>query len=485
MSSSRQVFSDSAFTAVTSIVSILRGLAVIPLITNLLGASTYGIWVTLIAALTFLTSTTGIHLHGALIRYGSQDFDKNQAYSDTLFLTIAISTASALVLIGSSFVVDLSAVFDSGIGNYQDLVIIFSLLLVMRMILSININFPRSKGHSRYYDLIRIAQHLLETFALVTIFLLGGGLIAGLGGLALSAFLLNFSLFGFILYRYHIPHPNSSGLFEYVRFGVPMIPKEVSSSILQDIDKYLLLFFVGSGAVGVYSVAQKICRPIVNLTSIFNPTLYPTVTRAWRENDEETIKEIYTSIFRYYTLLGVPAVFGLLLVADPMMVLVSNTDIASEGVFLVPVFIAGYFLRGYGNPLRYILTSVERTDLIGGIVTAGVLLNIVLNVILIPEFGMLGAAFATLAAQILLCYLTFYFANNSIPFSIPRSTVVRSCCAALVMFVSLWSLPVSLGTWGTLIAYPPLGVLVYFITIFLLGEFSQSEQNFLWDKLLL
>lgn len=475
MSLVRKVFSDSAFTAVRSLLQIARGLVVIPIITNLLGADSYGIWVTVLAIVTLVSSAGGLHLHGALIRYGSQDLSSNQTYSDVLFLSFVLGFAITVSGIGLSMIVDVSQWLSGDLTNQVTLVTIVGALLYLRILLNVNMNFPRSKGVSKFYDVIRLLRSALETVALVGVFVLGGGILAGLGALVAVAAILNIGVFGFVVSSYSVPLPDPSNFGVYVRFGAPMIPKEVSTYLLADIDKYLLLFFMGAGTVGIYSVAEKICKPIVTLTKVFNPSLYPRITEAWEAENFSAVTNVYESIFRYYSILGIPAMFGLVVLSEPLMTVLSNAEIAEQGFALVPIFIVGYFLKGYDNPIRYILTSAERTELIGGAVTAAVVFNIVANILLIPNFEMVGAAVATLGAQTLLFGLIFYFSQQRINLRLPWNTIGRSFVASVAMAVVLWYIDMGLTPPQQLVAYPFVGAGLYFALIYVLGEFTSSE----------
>jgi O-antigen/teichoic acid export membrane protein len=475
MSTLQKVFSDSAFSAFRYLVSIARGIVIIPLITNLLGAEGYGVWVTIFAIIKLCSSAGGMHLHGSLVRYVSRAEDQNQVYVDILFLAVVLSGLLAGLVVAASSLVDLSRLFEGAVTEQFRLAVVAALLIGSTLLLDININFPRARGDITLFDLLKLCRDALEIGVLAAVFLLGGGILAGMAALLGLSVLLNVALVSVVVVRFQLPVPDVSNCYRYIRYGVPMVPKELSSSLLAHSDKYLLLYFIGPATVGVYAVAQAICRPLVSFTGIFNPTLYPTIAQAWDDGDFDEIATIYRSIFRFYSIVGIPATVGVVVVAEPLLTLLSTPEIAREAFLLVPIFITGYFLRGYDNTLEYILTAADRTEVIGGAVTVTVPLNIVLNVLLIPRLGTAGAALATLVSNVVIFGTLLHYSYAQLPFPIPLATVGRSVVAALTMGLLLWSVGPELGPYGTLLTYPVAGAVIHFTTLLLTGEFSGTE----------
>lgn len=475
MNQVRKVFSDSAFTAIRSVITIGRGVVVIPLIVNLLGAGSYGVWVTVLAIIGLLDGTGGLHLHGALIRYNSKGKENNQAYSDIMFLILIISTTISIAILIIGLNTNLSFIFSNEISNGDGLVIVGAILLFSSLIFRINVNFPRSKGSVKLYDSIKIVKLFVEILVLFCLFILGGGIIAGLFALSIISIVSNILMFSAIMFRYNIPLPNKNNFDKYIKYGFPMMPATISSSVLQHIDKYLLIYFLGPTTVGIYAVAQAICKPIVNLTDVFNPTLYPTISKSWDENRMEDIKEIYYLIFRYYSIIGFPTVIGVVIISEPLLLIISTPNITDKGLFLVPIFIIGYFLRGYDSTIRYVLTSAERTNRIGFSVFLSMAVNLIVNLLLIPRIGMMGAAIATLIAHTLMFILILYYAISEITIAIPWRTIGRSLIASLVMGGSLTILDLELSKYMSIVINPLLGILIYFLVLFLMGEISWKD----------
>lgn len=481
MSLLKKVFSDSAITGIRLIITTLRGLILIPIITNLLGAGSYGIWTTVLAFTSLIKSTGSLHLHGALIRYGVRDEGKEQTYVDILtFIVVAASLLSILVGI-SAWYVDISVFLEGEIDDEVGLIIASCLLIFASMLWDINLNFFRSKGRVKFYDVLRIAKLILEAGGLIFIFFVGGGIIEGIAFLGASSLILSIILFAIIVKSVVLPQPTMRRYIIYFRYSIPMVPRIVSDQILTNGDKFLVLYFLNPAAVGIYAVAYAVSTLLVKFTSIFNPTLYPTIAHAWDTGKLDEITTLYKHILRGYFILAIPALVGLSLLAEPLLTILSTVDIAKEGAILVPILLFGFLMKGAHNPLTYILTSAERTSRIALVIIFGTSLNLVLNVMLIPQFGLFGAAFATAISASSILLLMYYFANKVVSVPLPFQSIANSIVAAGIMGSVLSFLPIH-DILLEMILLPPIGMIIYFVALYSLGEFAPREIKWLSEK---
>jgi len=472
MSLARKILSDSIFSALSNCVSIVRGLVAIPLITKLLGTGQYGIWTILLSFVTIFKTVGGAHLHGALIRYQSADRSAEQSYSDTLCLTLVIAATLALLLLGPIRLLDV----DRLVGADVTLALtVATVLMASEMVYRINWNFPRARGDIRFHESARVAKLLVETIALVVVFLNGGGILAGLLALIAVSVLANAALFYYVFTTCTVPAPDPSRFRTYVSFGLPMVPKDLSGYVLSHSDKYLLLFFLSPAAVGVYSVAYGVSTTVQRLSSVLNPTLYPTIAGAWDDGRTDEIRDVYRGIFRYYTILIVPAVVGLAVLAEPLLRVVSTDTVAADGAPLVPLLALAFTMRGYETVTEYILTAAEETNKMAVATGVTAALNIALNVALIPTFGLLGATVTTLLSQLVFTALIFHYSRAHIPIALPWRILAKAIVCAAVMGAALLHVPLALTDVQRLAAYPPLGATVYFLAMGLLGELPVTE----------
>jgi len=466
----RKILGDTAFSSLRVLLTLLRGIILIPIITKFLGETAYGHWVILIAIVSVASSVGGLHLHGALIRYTPREDQKGQTLVDILSLGVAAAAIfSALVYLTVKVIG-----FAPDIIYSETIAIALSLLVAGRILILILKNYPRSHNRVKEFEIITIFQLILENLALAITLWHFRSLVAAIWVLVAIVFLLS----GLLATRY-LPRkllvPNVSRFGQYLRYSIPMVPKATSSRVLTNADKFLITIFISPGAVAIYAVSFSIASLLRNLTNPLNPTLYPAVASAWDEGDYLGVQDLYHHIFRVYTLIGIPAVVGITILSEPLLLIVSTEQIASQGRYLLPALAVGFFFRGYDNPMAYVFNAAEENTILAKIIISAVIINVGLNLILIPSLEIFGAVIATFVSNFLITGCVYTFVKGKIKIRFPHRVMLRSSFATLLMGTVLIFQPFSLSATIKLGFYPLIGLLVYSIGLLLSGELSIGE----------
>jgi O-antigen/teichoic acid export membrane protein len=195
-------------------------------------------------------------------------------------------------------------------------------------------------------------------------------------------------------------------LYKYFRFGkidwklmkemfsysIPMIPNSISWWISNSSDKYILTYFCGATATGIYSVSYKIPTILSVCYGIF--------MSAWRLSavddfgsveTEKFYSEVFTKLTKVLIIMGA----GIILFNKVLAKFLYANDFYNAKEF-VPVLVIAFLLHGLSEFYGSIYTSAKCTKLLMYSSFIGALSNIVLNFLLIPEFQGMGAALATL-----------------------------------------------------------------------------------------
>lgn len=193
-------------------------------------------------------------------------------------------------------------------------------------------------------------------------------------------------------WKYLLLKPDKYVFREMITYSIPLIPSSLAWWVMNASDKYMLLYYIGIEANGIYAVAHKL-PTIINL---FNSLFF----QAWQLSAVEESKDIssrafYTSVFNMLAMILICiASFVLLLLKGLMSVLVADsyTDAWRYSPFLVIAMVFSAFSSFFGT--NYTATKKTKgafkTTLIGAIT------NLLLNYLLIRIFGINGAAFATM-----------------------------------------------------------------------------------------
>jgi O-antigen/teichoic acid export membrane protein len=469
---SGKVLSDTLVSVSRRFLFILRGIILIPIITKTAGTDVYGLWSTAIALAGVLVIVGGFHMHGALIRFGQREDDIQTSVSEVYILTLLTTSVVATTYVLVEFVFGLGLV-GGGIENgFRGTLLLAGLTIAWGGFVVLQ-NTPRASGNVKIYEFIEIVRGFLEAVVLGVVFFLTGRVFAGLLALCSLYVLLNLILG--IKYLTRVGIPARSSFKRYFSYGAPMFPKEVASSLIQHGDKILILYFMSPTAVGIYAVTYSVTKLLQTMAGTMNSTLYPTVSSLWDNDDHDSLVKLYNQINRWIVLLGIPALVGLIFVANPAIRLLSTPKIATTSVDFIPILAVGFAISGYSKPLVYILTAAEETVKLGGINIFAATLNIVLNILLIPWAGLIGAALATATSQVVTAGYITYYARGRLDFSFPARSFVISIIGTTLMLGGLILIPLPPSAVIQTVVYPVVGILIYFPLIIILGGTSWSE----------
>ena len=133
-------------------------------------------------------------------------------------------------------------------------------------------------------------------------------------------------------------------------------------------------------------------------------------------------------------------------------------------------------LAGVYVVFSQVFVLIKRTSIIGISWAAAALLNLGLNIVFVPRFGVLAAAVTTFVSYTLLTGSIVFFSTKHLRFDIKGWFILKSLASSVVMSLIIWKLdPVSIINVLWVIV---LGALVYFGSLFLMKSFSINEIRF-------
>ena len=264
---------------------------------------------------------------------------------------------------------------------------------------------------------------------------------------------------------------------EYLRFSLPTIPGNISSWIVQSSDRYLIGFFLGTLFVGYYVPAYVIGNSINFFIMPLTFVLPAVLSKFYDENKIGEVKTYLKYSLKYFLMIGIPSVFGLSILSKQLLTIFSTSEIARQSYHIVPFVALSILLFGIYAVTAQIISLKKKTKITGMIWMAAAFLNLGLNFIFIPKFGILGAAITTLLAYSLAFTLTWYYSFREFQFDIDWKFISKSVFASILMtLLIVWFTP--MGLLKTIIAII-LGAFVYGTLIFLFKGFSKKEIEFL------
>ena len=410
--------------------------------------------------------------HSALRFYSEINSGKSEFSLDDYFST----TITFSILVGSIciFFWILVLMFMPEIFGESRVVVsslfIASFLILIRILYSAIINIYRAKEFS---GLVSTYSVFLKYGTLGCIFLLlflwQKNLMSVYAGTVIweVIILIFISVHLFKHFRQHIHFSINPALLKVMLFyGVPMLGTELAYGLLDTGDRYIIQYLLGASQLGEYAAAYNLCTIIDGVIALsVTMAIRPMYLRIWEEEGEKKTREFVEMSIRYYCLAAIPIVFGLTAISDDLIGLLASEKYLA-GTVIIPYVMLGFAIFGSSFIIAAGLIIHKQSMKLMGFVVVAVVLNILLNFILIPWFGIEGAAMATLFSFSALTAMMYIYSAKRLYIGIPVKKIAIYCGLSGIMYLTI--IQISTGnSFYNLIAKISLGIVLYALTIFI------------------
>jgi O-antigen/teichoic acid export membrane protein len=211
------------------------------------------------------------------------------------------------------------------------------------------------------------------------------------------------------IYKYKIGKLNFSFDYNYSKElskkVLPFALFSVLTEILFAIDTVLLSYMRGDQFVGYYQASMKIIVALTVIPEILYSSFFPTLSKLYEiKNASEMIGEKLMTILLY---IGVPLTAIIFILADKIILFVYG-DSFSESIVIFKILSVALLLRFVIKGYETILFAIGKQTVIFYIVLFATVFNIILNILSIQRFGLLGAAYSSVATQIVI-FAAYFF----------------------------------------------------------------------------
>jgi O-antigen/teichoic acid export membrane protein len=388
----------------------------VPFYVNVLHSTAeYGITTSLYTYLGFLNVIYPLGLEAAFFRYGAraegETFDlareKRVFSTPFLFIVVAATLFSALILMLAPWAVgpvfrDPSIDLTPMIPTLIDILRLGALILFFDSLALLPFAVLRLEHQAWRFAGIRLVG-IVVTLILNFILVMGWGwgvkgiFVANLTASILVVVLLLPTISARLTFRIDF-----TLLKKVLPFGLTNVPAYLSSMMVQVIDRPIVQAFLGLGVLGVYQANYRMGFVMMVFVSLFEYAWRPFFMRQ-SLRDDASARILFSEVFTYFMTL---ALIAFLALSFWLPTLVSTTvggrSLLSpsywSGLPIIPVVLLAYVFQGmYTNFIAGIYIK-EKNKVLPLITGLGAVINIALNLILIPRIGMMGAALATLFA---------------------------------------------------------------------------------------
>ncbi|HDP98014.1 MAG TPA: hypothetical protein ENN22_02385 [bacterium] len=269
----------------------------------------------------------------------------------------------------------------------------------------------------------------------------------------------------------------SKPLFSQIaRYGVPFTFSLFAFWVLSLSDRYLIEFFRGSAEVGYYSVGYIISEKMLNfIYTILMLAAYPIIVDNWEKYGDRESQRLITELSRYYFIICTPILALLVVIPEQMLKIFSSAKFVA-GARVLPLIAIGVFLNGVcqyvlkGFELHKRSLNVAKLALIAGIINVG------LNIILIPRFGYIGAGISMASAYTVYFMLSVYLVRAEMAWIPPYRSIFNNLISAIIL-TSFLMISTKFIDHQLLIIFLiiPIGILIYYFSLLALNEIKKQE----------
>ena len=183
-------------------------------------------------------------------------------------------------------------------------------------------------------------------------------------------------------------------LREYLTFGLPMIPSMFSYWIVDSSDRYIIGILLGTAFVGYYNPGYTLGLLIMMLIAPISVIIIPVLSKHYDENNMIEVRNMLKYSLKYYLAIAIPSVIGISLLSKELLLILTTPEIALKGFIITPFTATSALFYGILVIFSQIII-LKRNQNCSKMPLFAAIFNIILNLLLIPYFGILGAAIAT------------------------------------------------------------------------------------------
>jgi O-antigen/teichoic acid export membrane protein len=291
----------------------------------------------------------------------------------------------------------------------------------------------RIREQAVHYVVFSVGKMILFLVCAILGVRLTGNINGALAGRLLAAML---GIFGASVLIFH----SVSLVFDWnhlkrvLRYGLPLIPANLSSYILLSSDRYILTATSTLPIVATYSFAYKIASGLDVLIS--RPFATDWAARRYRIATQEDAQTKYADVFIVYLFISSFAVSGLIALLPIIYKWIAPVSYF-EGMRILPILFFAIQIFGLSNPLNVGLVIKDMTSTVAKVGILSAFFCIAIELWLIPHFGMAGAAWSTLLSYVIWTGGVTILSLHVYPIRYNLGKIITICFASVIGYIGL------------------------------------------------
>ncbi len=403
----------------------------------------YGLFYAVFAFISFIALFTDLGLTPALVKYIAQFVVRKQwnkiktAISFTFLTQFGINGILAVVLF--IFSTELATVYFK---NPQAALLIKLISLYILGGVLFRITKPIFQGFQRIslFSSMEFVRNTLIFLAILVALQFEQSILAAAYGYLIMALVmvviyLPLSLRTFSFFTHSI-EKKSKMWRELIKFGVSVFAVAVASNLITYIDTIMLTGLLELSAVGIYNVVLPLALTLIFLSKGVSAVIFPMASELVTRNDSRRLAEGLQLVHRYFLFLAFPLASVLAVFSSYFITLLFGVEYVA-GTVALQILTFGVILFGMAFINGNLIAGMGKPKIVTKIILLTALSNILLNLLLIPSFGVNGAALGTALSYFLMLILTTTVASRLVKIAFPFRVWIKGIVPGIVFLFIL------------------------------------------------
>jgi O-antigen/teichoic acid export membrane protein len=429
--SANRILTNTGFRAVADIGSKIASIALYVVMARRLGDAGFGVFTFGMAFVTLVTTFANLGQQAILTREVARDRSRvHEYFANTLSLQLTLSIPALILATGVGALLG----FES---DTRAVVLLLGIAVVAEALMSTCFAVFQAYERLGFIPIVLLAQRWATAAVGIAALAFGAGVVT------VSAIYLGGALGGLAMALYYVVARVARPRWEVrvrrwlplMRVALPVGIAGVFATILFRIDVAMLGSFESDAVVGQYGAAYRLLESTLFISWSIGTAVYPVFSRLSRTT-ATPIGSVFQAGLKLALALTLPLAVGAAVLAYPMMELLYGEEFrdgASALILLAPTIV----LYPPTYLAAYVLISQDRQAALAWVYGLATVLNIGLNLVLIPRYSLDGAAFATsfceLLTAVLMAGLAIRVAGGVNLRSVMVGSVLASVLAGAVM----------------------------------------------------
>lgn len=402
------VLKSSSIYLGSSVINKAIPFLLLPVFTKYLTPSEYGTLAIFQLILTFYSAFIGMNSHANISKHFYK-YSKSQVAKLIGNILIIVSFLSvtflAITFIFTIFFIDVFSIPSHWLQ-------VMPILSFMFMVNTLNLTVLRNEGKAYSFGVFEIGNtvvNMMTTVVLLVVFQYGW--YSQAIGISLAYFVFFIISLIFLRKRGYLSFDfDKEGVRSILIISLPLIPHALGGIVINMSDRLFIEKMVGLEMVGIYSVGYMFGMVVMLFTDAFikawSPWFYKNLVEPSDRKKQKIVKYTYIYIIGVFVLAVLIS-----LAAEIIMPYFVDEKFYKAKEFILWIAL-GYAVHGVYKIFFPYLVHISKTSFLAVSTVLAALINLILNYVLIKNYGAVGAAYATIVAFFISCIMVFWYQNK-------------------------------------------------------------------------